>query len=356
MKLSLINYDVVDFALNDKLEKIAELVQPLSEKAKTAYIPTYENQLERPEKDFAVVLVDHSAGNLKKYACYTPELVELNMAFLVDQMKSLPDEIVKTAAQNLTCAAKKFKVNVPEELALFKSARYVSRTIDLDKIDSIKFNEKLAACKSKMKSKKNALRGKYPIDTKENIKKASQWFDKNFSKLSIEDTMEFVNNLTKEATEQNVTLEKTAAYTFSQLDPTTFNPDFYNHISIRKSYLSDDNEEGREAYNELIKRADELGTVKIAYLIDMLDEENNLKYLYGTKLVDPLRVTMGFKKTAGIEIDDRFVSLNDLKKVANENLTNIVGTDMIKDLKGPEGLDILASLPKPVRLEILELM
>src|ERR1035437_1131931 len=139
MKLASLNYDVTDYAMNDQLEKIAEIVQPLSEQSQLTPIPDYTDKLAHPKKDFALTLWDKASGEMDKYACYTPELTELNIAFLVANMKTLPEEIVKVAAANLTCAAKKFKVSIPEELGTYKSARYVKRLVDLTDINMLAF-------------------------------------------------------------------------------------------------------------------------------------------------------------------------------------------------------------------------
>ena len=58
---------------------------------------------------------------------------------------------------------------------------------------------------------KFALQGKYPIHTPEHIKKAQFWFEGNYQILNIDDTLEFISNLSREASEQGVQLEKTAA-------------------------------------------------------------------------------------------------------------------------------------------------
>jgi hypothetical protein len=357
MKLASLNYDVTDYAMNEHLEKIAEAVQSLSDQAKMANIPDYTEQLEHPQKDFAVVLWDRQAGELNKFACYTPELTEINMAFLINNMNTLPEEIVKVAAANLTCSAKKFKITIPEELSKYASSKFVKRLVDLNNIDTIAFNEKLAACNPKKEApKKTALHGKYPINSKEEIKKAAAWFDKNHTSLNIEDKMEFVNNIKTAAAELEVPIEKTAVAIYTNLDPNKFNEDLYAHIGVRKSYFADDNEESKEAYDEVLRRADELGPIKTAYLIEILDEETNLKGTYGKRLTDPLVATLGLVKVSGLEIDGSLVTMKDLQKLSPASLTELVGNDMIKDIKGPDGLEVVASLPRPIRSELLSLM
>tara|TARA_Y100000310_G_scaffold246447_1_gene251753 strand:- start:1817 stop:2176 length:360 start_codon:yes stop_codon:yes gene_type:complete len=110
------SFDVVDEVLNGNIEKLAKIVEPLSDKTKVAYIPSVEEQQERPEKDFALVLFHPNSGIQHKYALYTPELAELNLAYLADKHTTLPEEAVKIAATNLVIAAKKHQLDIPENL------------------------------------------------------------------------------------------------------------------------------------------------------------------------------------------------------------------------------------------------
>ena len=55
-KITNMSLDVVDHIMNDNLVKLAELVENLSDEAKVAYVPSYEEQQTAKEKDFALVL------------------------------------------------------------------------------------------------------------------------------------------------------------------------------------------------------------------------------------------------------------------------------------------------------------
>ena len=111
------SFDVVDEVLNGCIEKLATIIEPLSEDAKVAYIPSVEEQHNRPEKDFALILFHPHSGVMHKYALYTPELTELNLAYLNDKQHDLPDELVKVAATNLAASANKYGLTIPDKLA-----------------------------------------------------------------------------------------------------------------------------------------------------------------------------------------------------------------------------------------------
>lgn len=356
-KIASMNLDVVDHIVNDDIEKLARIVEHLSENIQTAYIPSLEELELRQDKDFAAILWDPKIGNLRKFANYTPELTELNMAFLVNVKDSIPEELLKIAATNLTCAASKFKLEIPKELEKYKSGKFINNLVDLTAINKTAYVEKRAHKESSPKAH-FALKSakKYPINNEIELKKAASFFEKSHNKLSLDEKLEFINNIEKRAQELNVSLTKTTLNKFAHLAKNLFNEDFYNHVQIRKSYLKEDEEELKNAYDELLSKADSIGPMKCAYVLEELDKTAGLDKNYGKGILDPLLSTLGEPKIAEAEIDGVYITLDQLKKIDQGNLTTIVGNDVIKDLKSENGLDTLRSLPKPIRNEIIGLI
>lgn len=344
------NLDIVDYVVNSELEKIASIVNQCSDKTKTAYIPSYDEQLERNENDFAIVLHNSKNETLRKYAMYTPELTEVNIAFLVDNMHTLPEEVIKVAATNLTCAAKKFSLDIPEELSKYASTKFVDRTFHISEINEQEFLKKTAN-KSEPINLKYALHGKYPINTEYEIEKAASWFNRNYNRLTIDEVDEFVTNI--KSTEKPLVgiLEK-----YANLNKNEFNPDFYNHINVRKAQLRDDDEEGAELYNDLLRKADEIGVEKCAYVLEVIDKELGLDEFYGTVVTNPFESTYGQVKTAGVDIDGTFVTSEMLRKADPSDLSVLVGNDVTTELRGEDGLVVLESLPTPVKLELARIL
>jgi len=355
-KIASMNLDVVDHIVNEDIEKLANIVEHLSDDVQTAYIPSVEELDARKDKDFALVLWDPKVGHLRKFANYNSELTELNMAFLNDTKNSLPEELVKVAAANLTCAASKYNVKIPDELISYKSDKFINNLVDLNTINKSAYITKTASKKKHASLFALKKDKKYPIDTEMDIKKAASFFEKNYNKLDINDKLEFIANIQDRAKELNVSLSKTAIDKYASLSPKLFNEDFYNHIQIRKSYLKEDEVEIKTAYDELVTRADELGPLDSAYVLEELDKTASLNGNYGRGMLDPLVVTLGQEKRAGREIDGTFVSQEQLKGIDQGTLTSLVGNDVITELKSDSGLDVLESLPKPVRSDIIELL
>lgn len=116
-KLASFKYDVLDYILAGEFSKVASLISGLSDSAKNANVPDFNESQERPNSDFALVLDLPEGGQIKKYACYTPELTELSMVFLSQVGRDLPTTIRKTAAAGLVKAAASFNLEVPTAVA-----------------------------------------------------------------------------------------------------------------------------------------------------------------------------------------------------------------------------------------------
>lgn len=359
--LFLENLDINDYLSNSEFEKVAELVQPLSNKAKTANVQEIDAD-SIVDTNFAVVLRSADGSYAYKYACFTPELTEMNMACLVDKLYDLPEAIVKTAAANLTYAAKNFNLSVPGELKKFASNKFINRLVDVPSISNKKVEKETIKTAEKV-STNFALGDKYPIDTKSEMVKAAKWFDRNHNKLSVEEILEFTDNMVKQANVLKIDFKLDENYKsiekYASLDKENFNPDIYNNINIRKNYLSDDtsNDEYKALYTDIVRKADEIGVEKTACLLEYADKESGLDSLYGT-IMDPLTAVCGnvFSKVGGLSIDGKMISLPEIRKIPHEDLTELVGNDGIKELKSADGLEVLASLPKPIREEILTLI
>jgi hypothetical protein len=132
-KIASMNLDVVDHVLND-VEKLATLVNDLSDDAKTAYVPSFEEQQDMPDRKFGLILWNSSMGGVNKFAMYSKDLVELNLAFLSDKKDSMPEEVLKIAGANLTKAASDYELDIPENLEEYKSNVYVDNRLNTEDI------------------------------------------------------------------------------------------------------------------------------------------------------------------------------------------------------------------------------
>jgi hypothetical protein len=115
------SYDCTDYLLANNIEPIANLVANLSDLAKTASVPSHEDMNDLEEEEVALILFHPRLGELRKFACDSPGITEINLNLLAQNADSLPDEIVKVAANNLGYVAKNLKIEIPEKLLEYQT-------------------------------------------------------------------------------------------------------------------------------------------------------------------------------------------------------------------------------------------
>jgi len=357
IKIASMNLDVVDHVLNEAVDTIAEIAESLSKEAKLARIPSFEEQHELDSTDVALVLTHPSKGEIYKYARYNKGLVELNLAFLDNLKEELPEEILKVAGANLTCAAKEFNVNVPKGLEKYKSDKYVNNVVDMLAIDKIAYEVKRSAVKEEdITAYAWEKKQKFPIHNKENIKAASEYFNKNHYSMEPDEKMEFAFNLEKAANLQKVEFTDPTFEKYASLNTSKLNADFEKHVAVRKTYMKDDNEDLGEAYDSLLEKAADGKPVEIAIAMGKLDKLAKITKVYGDGIEDPLMATLEIPKIASITYNGTIVTLEKLAKLAIDDLAPIVGNGYVSELQSEEGLDVFGSLPTPIKHEVIKLL
>ena len=350
-------FDVSDHIRDESIDKLAELSESLSKEAKAAYIPSYSEYEQMDDNNFAVILFHPHQDKLKKYAMHEKGITEININLLADSVAILPEELVKIAATNLTAAANKFKIKIPDVLQKYASTKFVDNILDIRTVNESEFltkvaeNEKTSDTVYALPAKK-----KYPITSPELIKKAEIYFNRYQKNFEPIDKLIYVTNIIKEASKQGVELTSSYIDKYASLNILEFNKEFRDHIKVRKSFVK---EAQSGIYDDLLGRSKEIGTSKTAAVLHKIDKSFGLTKLYGKSIEDPLlSVFSGPDKYAEMvaDIDDTQVSLRQLKSLNDDDLTPIIGNDAITELKSNEGLEVLASFPKPIRLEVLELL
>ena len=348
--------DVSDHIRDESIDKLAELSETLSKEGRGAYIPSYDECEKMAETRFAVILYHPGLDKLKKYAMHEKGITEININLLADSINTLPEELVKIAAANLTAAARKFKIEIPNALQKYASTNFVDNILDIRTIDESGFLTKLSES-TKVLETVYALpaKKKYPITNPELIKKAEIYFNRYQKSFEPLDKLIYVTNIMKEAGKQGVTLTSDYISKYASLNILEFNKEFRDHIKVRKSFVK---EAEVGIYNDLVAKAKEIGPSKTAAVLHKIDKSFGLTKLYGKSIEDPLlSVFSGPDKYAEMvaKIDGTTVSLRQLKSLNEDDLTPIIGNDAISELKGNEGLEVLASFPKPIRLDVMDL-
>jgi len=284
---------------------------------------------------------------LKKFACHDKYVTKLNLKILQDTHQHYPDEISKTAAFYLAKAAKHFRLEVPEGLRKLAEGKHVTNIVDLDEIDRTQWHKKHASQIKIAEPKEFALPDsrKYPIDTDTLTKTAVQYFEKNAMKLSPKDAMTYALNVKKAAKRFSIDTEGTRIEKYASLTASRFNDDYREHIRSRKIWVTEDN---REVYDELAQRAEELGVIKTAEVLEQVDRKFGVFHEWGHDVVDPYLSVLGIKKEAACSHKGKKIKASMLKKAAE----GIVDPTTLRELEGPEAIDIFESLPTPIKDKI----
>lgn len=350
-KFTTFTYDIVDELGLGQVEKIAEL--DLDANPKEVRIPTVVEMDDLRESQVALQLWHPQTGFLKKYACYDAPLTQLNSQLLLEKEGHLPDEIVKTAAFFLRRAAKTYGLEIANDLDnLVGPTKLANNIVDLTRIDELAYTKKVAKDKSKACGSKYALpkKKRYPLNSKEEVEKAAEYFDKYANSFDSMERLTFAMNTCKEAELQEVPLHgKIAKY--AGINISDFNENYPSHINIRKKYLL--NEEDFGIYEELLEKSASLGVQTSARALEAIDLHYGLDKLWGTKLADPILSTCSMQKEAEVEIDGTYVSRSQLNSLLRKDISGWVDDYTKKELAGEDGLDVFKSLPEPTREGLL---
>lgn len=138
-----INLDVTDYLLSNNIEPVADLVSGLSDMAKTASVHSAEERDLLVEEESALILYHPRIGELKKFACDTKGVTEININLLANHLNELPEEVIKTAANNLGYVAKHLGVDVPESLQVYQTGEWSDPYVDVTHLNKVAFYQKL---------------------------------------------------------------------------------------------------------------------------------------------------------------------------------------------------------------------
>jgi hypothetical protein len=358
--------DIMDYIEDGRFEELAKMFGGLSDEfTKTAHIPSKLDITSIPNENFAVVLITPGESVEKKYQCDSPELTKLNTALFIKDKDALPTEVVKTASYFLGIAATKFGLS-EEVYELAKLAeKQNDNFIDTSRINKTGFAKKLDVVKnfkreSIEKSGNWALPDmeKYPLNTSEDVQQAIDYFTTYEDKFKQAEKFVFSVNTAKAARDLNVKVnpktDKIAKYASLNMFNLGTNAKYF--LRTRKNLAG---VEFEDVYNELEEKlaSYENNPMALSELLTQLDMKTGLSRLWGTVIEEPITTCMDSIKTSSMKIDSKEVSLTELQKIQNHPKTaEYLDSDTIQDLGGPEGLEIFASLPKPVRLDLMNLI
>jgi len=138
-----LSLDCTDYLLSNNVKEIAEAVTGLSDMAKTASVHSAEDMDALSSDEVAVILYHPNLGELKKFACDTQGITEININLLSRELDSLPEEVIKLAAGNLGYVAQHMSVEIPENLKVYQTGTWEDPYIDITHLNKVSFYQKL---------------------------------------------------------------------------------------------------------------------------------------------------------------------------------------------------------------------
>lgn len=153
---------------------------------------------------------------------------------------------------------------------------------------------------------KFALENKYPIDTKEQLTKAAEFFDKNLSRFHPDDRVKIASNLDSQASELKVNLNQGWITNYTRMEKSAkLSPNFHNSMKLRKEACVRNNVslpsiEGVDSppapsdiIDEIIKTSGDHSTKEVLATLIEFDKRAGLEYLYDHQIMDPYLTVFG---------------------------------------------------------------
>lgn len=343
--------DVTDLVSEGNINYLATLAKDdPDELEKNAHIPSKDEVEMLPGEEFALVMYHPQTGFLKKYATHDKFITKLNMKIFADKCAEYPDEIAKTAAFYLAKAAKDFRLQVPKEIEKLATGKHISNIVDLTMIDTTAWANKRQALTKTAEEIEYALpeRKKYPIHTPEMVKKAAEYFNAHVRRFDPLEALQFAGAVKKAAAKHSVPLSGTILNKYATLTAKSFSTDLRGNIKMRKGFVTEDQ---ASVYDELLEKSASLGVIKTAEYLSKVDRKFGVHRLWNSSVDDPFISVLGHVKEANCATHKgKKITKGKMLKAAE----SIVDADTLKELSGPDGLEVFDSLPTPIKNKIAD--
>jgi len=186
-----------------------------------------------------------------------------------------------------------------------------------------------------------ALNGKYPIETKEHIKTAMDYFSKYISRFNHDDRVTFSCNIEKRATDLGVVVDNGLIHNYTRVmsKHASLSPDFKRNMDKRRHICKSSNRmiktaSGRvsavEVLDKLAALAENVPVIALIKTIEEFDKKAGLVFEYDKTILDPVMTVCGSL------VNPKY----DAVKVAGD----ITDYDVVDISKNHEQLEKLASV------------
>jgi hypothetical protein len=297
-------------------------------------------------EEFAAVFQARDGRMIRKYPTHTPDATCLSGLYLEKAAKFLPPEATKVAASFIKKACKKHSIPVPQAIEKLASDELNSNIISLAGIQKLIKTAKV---------KHHALGASYPIETKEQVKQAEEYFNEHHMDFPPADRHEYANNTLKRAQELKTSVSAdTALYKYAGAD-------FGNMINSaryeREGLLGNDEMAVRTLKHLFEKRA-ALGPQGFCKELEQFDKINSLERHWDKSrgVRDPYRSTYENIKTASvIAIGDKVLPTSKLQKLAGSDILKTNFDESFCEQFAKDPVVVFQSLPRPEQQTLIQL-
>lgn len=352
---------------------------------KTAHVLSSAEIATLPDAAFAFVGIGSDGGKMRKFACVDAGNTALSVAYLLKNAEKLDEESVKVAASKLVEACGWYDLMPPTQLQKLAGLIDAALTVGL-MAPEIKHNASIAkqginstlgskglvrpmhkhaevvgthvmplqegskptykpkATIRKVAESRTALQGRYPLDTYEQVKAASEYFDTYGESFPPVDRREYCVNLASRANELGISVSDVARKYASA----TYAPEGELAVAFdcRKSLLE---KEACVLLDKLAAKRDEVDPEIFAIALAEFDKVAGLDAHYDCDVYDPYYSVFGFEKEAAfMHVDGSdYVNEHMLKELAVSHsafFTKHFGEDFAEEFR-QDPVSIFKSLP-----------
>ena len=397
LKTSGLMLDVHDDISGDTLRGFFPTPEAIPEVIKQAHALSPSDRDRLPDDDFALVLVDQDQ-KLRKYACIDEGNTRLSVLYFAANAHKLPEEAQKVAAANLATACNWYGIEVPEEiekiaiglatgLTLLSAPATIKGTHTQMKqnMANIKAHEaagqtvvakhaevantslmpgqppsdrsvkpsKTVVQKTAMspyvdvssseaaklpvekKASRTVLNGRYPLDSYEQVKAASAYFDEFGKRMQPEERREYCLGLVKRADELGIKISSDARKYGSE----GYAPEDEIKVALdaRRSILMDPVE--RLILDELAEKKAMMSPEDFCATLEEFDKVAELAHHYDSYIPDPFYSTYGTKEAE----EYSFLNGND---IVTEKDLQCFGSTKFRSLQATFGEDFAKEFQK----------
>lgn len=286
MNLDSLIVDLYDDPRGEVLRRVCASPSDLPDFVKEAsYAPEALEGL--PDEAFAVVVL-RDTEKLRKLAMHDPGNTALSALYLIEQAKYLPENFVKTAAENLCNACDAYGIAKPAQLEALRGGheKTAEEAAPTSAVGRYVEDEPVKPEVKRTPLTHTLLGDKYPVETPEQVKLATTYFENYRDEMDPFFRQAYCTKLAQRMTELEMPIPES-------IEPYQYETRSYlagSNIEGRKTLLSEDL---HPVVDMLLEKSASIPDEALARGLEELDRATGIDRLWGKHLPDPVLSVYG---------------------------------------------------------------